>query len=180
MFGKGVIKGLMVTAKEAVSPRLTEKYPEEKPELASRWRGNGFVLDKETCISCGLCAMACPNKVIRQKFAKDENNKKICTEFVFDRRYCLYCGMCVEACPKNCLHMTRDFETAVYRPEDIPLDVLNPTEELAEVSEYGKKVIPPRPPVPAAKPVVKPEIKAAAPEMKPEIKSEVKPEGGGE
>ncbi len=33
MFGKGILKGLGVTAKEAVSPRLTEKYPEEKPQL---------------------------------------------------------------------------------------------------------------------------------------------------
>ena len=169
MFGKGILKGLAVTAKEAVKPRLTEKYPEEKPELPSRWRGAKFVLDQEACISCGLCAMACPNKVIRQKFAKNEDNKKICTEFVFDRQYCLFCGLCVEACPKNCLHMTQDFETAVYLPQDIPQDVLHPEDETAALSAYGTKPAPaPRPAAPAAKPAAD-APKAAAPA-----------EGGGE
>lgn len=179
MFGKGILKGLAVTAKEAVSPRLTEKYPEEKPALPSRWRGATFVLDKEACISCGLCAMACPNKVIRQKFAKDEDNKKICTEFVFDRQYCLFCGLCVEACPKNCLHMTQEFETAVYMPGDIPQDVLAGDEEHAPLSSYAVKPVPAKPA--ARPPVAAPAAKAEAP--KPEVPKPESPkpvEGGGE
>lgn len=149
MFGKGVLKGLGVTAGQAVSKCLTDKYPEEKPKLPARWRGGRFALDKEACISCGLCAMSCPNKVIRQSFAKDEENKKICTEFVIDRQYCLFCGLCVEACPKNCLHLTHDFETAVYKPEDIPQNLLADDNRTAELSEYGKKQ-PPKPQAPSA------------------------------
>lgn len=147
MFGKGILKGLKVTGKHAVSRHWTEKYPEEMPALAERWRGGKFALDKDACINCGLCAMACPNKAIRQKFDKDEDGKKVCLEFVMDRQYCLYCGLCVEACPKNCLHLTREFETAVYRPEDIPQDLLADGHMEAELSTYGKKTLPPKPQV---------------------------------
>ena len=51
MFGKGILKGLGVTAKEAVSPRLTEKYPEEKPQLPARWRGGTFALDRRLVLA---------------------------------------------------------------------------------------------------------------------------------
>lgn len=162
MFGKGILKGLRVTAGQAVSRRLTDKYPEQKPALPARWRGGSFALVKEDCINCGLCAMACPNKVIRQTFVKDEENKKICTEFVIDRQYCLFCGLCVEACPKSCLHLTHDFETAVYDPADIPQDLLADNHTDAVISAYGQKPAPPKPPM-AAKP-------AEAAEQPPERK----------
>lgn len=163
MFGKGILKGLGVTVKEAVSPRLTEKYPEEKPQLPTRWRGGMFALNQEACISCGLCAMACPNKVIRQKFEKDENNKKYCTEFVMERQYCLYCGLCVEACPKSCLHLTLEFETAVYNSADVPQDLLANNNMDKQLSTYGAK--PPLPkPVPP-RPAVSPAAEASTPDL---------------
>lgn len=164
MFGKGIIKGLAQTGKQAVSRRLTEKYPEEMPRLPERWRGNTFALEKAKCISCGLCAMACPNRVIRQKFDKDEDGKKFCTEFVVERQYCLFCGLCVEACPKGCLHLTREFATAVYDPAGIPQDLLADNDSDADISHYAEKPPLPQPPV-AAKPAAP--AAAAAPAAKP-------------
>lgn len=62
-----------------------------------------------------------------------------------DRQYCLYCGLCVEACPKGCLYMTHEFETAVYRPADLPQDLLADGNMDAELSTYGHKPLPPKP-----------------------------------
>ena len=101
--------------------------------------------------------MACPNKVIRQKFDKDENNKKFCTEFVMERQYCLFCGLCVEACPKSCLHLTQEFETAVYAAADVPQDLLAQSNMEQSLSKYGAK---PPLPKPAPKPVVSAESSA--------------------
>ena len=102
--------------------------------------------------------MACPNKVIRQKFEKDENNKKYCTEFIMERQYCLYCGLCVEACPKGCLHLTTEFETAVYNSADVPQDLLADNNMDKQLSTYGAKPPLPKPaPKPAAPPADLPE-----------------------
>lgn len=155
MYGKGLLKGLSVTGKQAISKRMTEKYPEEKPYLAECFRGGNFQLDVENCIGCGLCVKACPNKVLEVVTEKNEEGKKVLTEYWVDRQYCLYCGFCVEACPKGVLHFTMDFENAVYSRFDVPVNlVATPNLELT-TSTYGAK--------PAKKPVVKKEVKEDAP-----------------
>lgn len=156
MYGKGLLKGLAVTGKQAVSKRMTEKYPEEKPYLAECFRGGNFQLELDNCIACGLCVKACPNKAIEVISIKDENGKKTLSEYWVDRQYCLYCGFCVDACPKNALHFTMDFENAVYSRFDVPVNLVqNPNLNL-KASSYGAK---------AKETVVKNEVKKAANEV---------------
>ncbi|NLW25159.1 MAG: NADH-quinone oxidoreductase subunit I [Clostridia bacterium] len=124
MYGKGLLKGLSITGRVIFRKKITEKYPEEKPQLASRWRG-GFQLDVNECIACGLCERSCPNKAIKMSATKDENNKKKLSGYELNLIYCLYCGLCVEACPKKCLRFTKEFETATYFKETAKLDLFN-------------------------------------------------------
>jgi NADH-quinone oxidoreductase subunit I len=139
MFGKGLLKGLSVTGKEAVSKRMTEKYPEEMPYLAACYRGGNFQLQAENCIGCGLCAKACPNKAIEVVTEKNEEGKRQVTAYWIDRQYCLFCGFCVDACNKDALHFTLDFETAVYSRFEVPVNLLdNPNLDRA-ASVYGVK-----------------------------------------
>ncbi|MEG1501684.1 MAG: NADH-quinone oxidoreductase subunit I, partial [Clostridiales bacterium] len=123
MFGKGLLDGVLVTTRNIFRKRLTEKYPEIKPDLPERWRGS-FQLDAQECITCGLCAKACPNHALIMAGGKNEDNKKYLLEYKLNRALCLYCGLCVEACPKKCLRFTHDFESATYFIEDIVLDLL--------------------------------------------------------
>ncbi|MFZ7104535.1 MAG: NuoI/complex I 23 kDa subunit family protein [Peptococcaceae bacterium] len=137
MYGKGFLKGLSVTGKNVFKKKVTEKYPEEKPSLAARWRG-GFQLDKNECIACGLCERACPNSAIKLTSVKNEENKKQLATYELNQSYCLFCGLCVEACPKKCLRFTHDFEHATFYKDHVKLDLFNKPNLSAVTSAYGQ------------------------------------------
>lgn len=72
--GKGVaslVKGMQVTGKEFLTPKVTEEYPDNRANLniGERFRGTlEFIYDEEgnhKCIACGLCQMNCPNGTIK-------------------------------------------------------------------------------------------------------------------
>lgn len=114
MFGKGLILGLKITFKKFFEKKITESYPEVKPQLPPRSRGS-FSFNAEKCISCNLCANACPNSVIKVDFVKHEKGKKILQDYKMNLAYCLFCGLCVEACPTSALNFNTDFELACFK-----------------------------------------------------------------
>lgn len=175
MFGKGLLKGLSVTGKEAISKRMTEKYPEEKPYLAACFRGGNLQLHTDRCIGCGLCAKACPNKALEVTTEKNEEGKRQLAAYWFDRQYCLYCGFCVEACNKDALHFTMDFENAVYTRFDIPVNLAETPNLDKKASVYGVKPAKAVPAKAAAKPTAEKAADGSA-EVKKQVKQEVEKE----
>jgi NADH-quinone oxidoreductase subunit I len=158
MFGKGLVKGLQITLEEFFSPKLTVQYPDEQHTVPERFHGR-FVLDLNKCIACGLCANACPNRVIsmeKQKVGK----KQYLTEYVMSIQYCMFCGLCVENCNKDALHFSKDFDMNQYFYRDIPL-VLARREVPAELIE-AEAVAAEAAPKPKAKVEVKAEVEAKA------------------
>lgn len=128
MFGKGLLQGLGITFKRMVGPNITEFYPEEKPNLPTRVRSS-MGLQRDKCISCNMCAMACPNSVIKLTSEKDENNKKMLKTYQMDVGRCLFCGLCVEACPTKALTVTQEYENAVFEPDKMQWDMLKRAEQ---------------------------------------------------
>ncbi len=123
MLGKGLFTGLGITLKRMLGPNITEFYPEEMPNLPTTVRSS-MGLEPEKCISCSLCAMACPNKVITLTSEKDENNKKVLKTYQMDLGRCLFCGLCTEACPTSALTVTQEFENAVFDVDDMKWDMI--------------------------------------------------------
>jgi NADH-quinone oxidoreductase subunit I len=126
------LRTLWLTFLHLFHPRETVLYPEEKPYLPPRFRGR-IILSRdpdgeERCVSCYLCAVACPVDCI--SLQKTEEQGRWYPEFFrinFSR--CIFCGYCEEACPTHAIQLTPDFEMSeyvrqnlVYEKEDLLID----------------------------------------------------------
>lgn len=134
MFGQGLIKGLQITWKEMLAKKVTVQYPEERIPMAKRFHGR-FVFHEDRCIVCGLCANACPNKVIEFERVK-VGKKQYLTKYVMRIEYCMFCGLCVEACPKEAITFSDVIEMNQYLRRAVRLVMIDrpapPPEALAE------------------------------------------------
>src|SRR5207249_303333 len=67
------------------------------------------------CISCNLCALACPeNLIVVTSMRNEETKRKDLVTFIYDTSRCMFCGLCEDACPVDALELTQDFEMATY------------------------------------------------------------------
>ena len=126
-FGKGLsslVKGMAVTGKEFVTPKVTECYPENRATLkiADRFRAElTLKYDSEghhKCIGCKICEMNCPNGTIQLTTKMidlpDGKKKRVLDTYMYDLGSCTFCMLCVTTCPQDALEFTNDFEQAVF------------------------------------------------------------------
>jgi len=175
----------------------TVLYPFEKIRLPYQWRGL-HRLDDQKCTGCGACSRSCPNICIDIIQVAEKKKRP-----AIDIGRCLFCGYCVDACPFDALHMTGNYELAVFSRKEMMLtpEQLSKVEDAREgtIDEelwkrvYGDEEIPAWPPLPekpskgkkepakeAAKEPAKEPAKEAAkePAKAPENRPEKPPEGG--
>ncbi|MCM1519869.1 MAG: NADH-quinone oxidoreductase subunit I [Lachnoclostridium sp.] len=119
-----LIKGLQVTGKEFVTPKITETYPDNRDNLpvAPRFRAIlELIYDKDgnhRCIACGTCERVCPNGTISLDISTretwDGKKKKHLDKYIYDLGCCTFCNLCVTNCPTDALAFSNDFEQAVF------------------------------------------------------------------
>jgi NADH-quinone oxidoreductase chain I len=139
---KPLLQGLKLTLDYFFSPKITLRYPEEKWDVAPRWRGR-HVLTKHAsgkikCVACMLCATVCPAQCIYIEGAAEPDNRKYPEKYVIDLGRCIFCGYCVEVCPKEAIEMTTEYEISAYSREGLILDkeqLLEPPQPRYEVKK---------------------------------------------
>ena len=133
-----LVQGLWVTFRNQHPKNIyTEQYPAARPMVAERFRGAPRLnVNPETnetlCISCDLCAKACPeNLIVVVSERNEQTRRKDLVHFIYDTSRCMFCGLCEEACPEEAIVMSRDVELATYdRPAmKLHIDQLLRTEE---------------------------------------------------
>lgn len=125
--GSGIaslVKGMQVTGKEFITPKITEKYPENREtvkvperfraELTLKYDAEG----RHKCIACGICERNCPNGTItlttKMVDTADGKKKRKLDKYSYDLGSCTFCQLCVTSCPQDALEFSNDFEQAVF------------------------------------------------------------------
>ena len=168
-----LIKGMEVTGKELVTPKVTEQYPENREtlQIPERFRATlQFIYDdngNHKCIACRSCERNCPNGTIhidtRMVDLPNGKKKMKLDKYVYDLGSCTFCGLCVQSCPTAAIEFSNDFEQAVFRREAL-------VKQLNYLPEKDEPA-----PAPAATAEAKP-----APEAKPVATSPAAPEASKE
>jgi NADH-quinone oxidoreductase subunit I len=124
-----LIQGLAVTFRYQHPKEIyTEQYPLERPKVAERYRGAPRLnanpdTEESLCISCDLCALACPeNLIVVTSVRNEKTRRKELVNFTYDLSRCMFCGLCEDACPTDALELTQDFELASYSREGMIWD----------------------------------------------------------
>ncbi len=154
MLGTGILKGLVVTAKNFVGsyhdPRrlTTVQYPEQRVTLPENFRSFPFlVFDGDNsveglrCVACKICEKECPPQCIYIVPERDEKGKALKKPAIFDIDFsvCMGCGICAEACPFDSIKMDHHYEiTADNRYEGL----LVHREQLAKSNAYYNQIRP--------------------------------------
>ena len=118
-----LIKGLSVTGKEFLTPKITERYPEnrETHQWPDRFRAClELIYDKDgnhKCIACGTCERVCPNGTIHLETKMVDTltgKKKKLVKYQYDLGSCTFCQLCVTNCPTQAIDFSNNFEQAVF------------------------------------------------------------------
>jgi NADH-quinone oxidoreductase subunit I len=114
MYLPEVLKGLAYSARRMKDPVYTFQYPEEQWYPPDAYRGRPVLVEEEgkpRCVSCNLCARACPPMAISMKSHEIEGPKEREPEwFEINMLRCIYCGFCEEVCPEEAIVMSKEYD----------------------------------------------------------------------
>jgi NADH-quinone oxidoreductase subunit I len=123
-----ILEGLQTTLSHLFTPKVTQQFPEQRPDLPPNYRGvhrlNRDEQGRVRCVACYMCATACPAHCIDIVAAASPwpDREKYPETFVIDELRCIYCGMCEEACPVDAIELTSLFDLTGLSREEMMFD----------------------------------------------------------
>jgi len=123
-----IFAGLATTFRHLFKPKITQEFPEVRPQLPANYRGvhrlNRDEQGRTKCVACYMCSTACPAHCIDIVAAPSPwpDREKYHETFVIDELRCIYCGMCEQACPVDAIELTTLFDLTGFSREEMMFD----------------------------------------------------------
>lgn len=142
-----ILKGMILTFKNMLRPKVTMQYPEVKFVPPASYRGRPVLVQEkngvERCVACGLCSRVCPALAIEVQAAETELEKERYPQrFEINMLRCIFCGFCEEVCPEEAIVMSKDYELVFTNRDDAIFSkdkLLIPVDQLRERLEFLRK-----------------------------------------
>ncbi|MCX8250494.1 MAG: 4Fe-4S dicluster domain-containing protein [Dehalococcoidia bacterium] len=116
------LRGLGVTLRGALRPKVTFEYPKEHLPVDNRFMGFPALTwdvarDEPYCTGCMVCVRYCPTQCMSAKMQDNEkfsegvsHRKKIIESFEINLGRCILCGICVDVCNFDAIEMSLEHE----------------------------------------------------------------------
>src|SRR3954447_23485669 len=125
-----IVQGLGTTIKHVFQPKVTQQFPEQRPDLPANYRGlhrlNRDEKGRVKCVACYMCSTACPARCIdivaAPAPAEWKDREKYPEMFAIDEWRGIYCGMWEQACPCDAIELTSMFDLTGLSREEMMFD----------------------------------------------------------
>lgn len=142
-----ILKGMHLTLKNMLRPKVTMQYPEQKFVPTASYRGRPVLVQEnngvERCVACGLCSRVCPALAIEVQASETELEKeRYPQKFEINMLRCIFCGFCEEVCPEEAIVMSKDYELVFTNRNDAIYGkdkLLIPVEDLRDRLDFLRK-----------------------------------------
>ena len=131
-------RGMGITMRNFLRPKVTEQYPENRGrhEYFERFRALLTMphddRNQHKCTACGICRMNCPNGTITLvSRTEGDSPKKVLDSYLYDLGSCTFCALCVQSCPQSAIEFTNAFEHSVFTKERLVKQLNRPGSSLA-------------------------------------------------
>ena len=146
MYLPEVLKGLGYSFRRMSDPMYTFQYPDEQWYPPDAYRGRPVLVEEEgkpRCVSCNLCARACPPMAISMQSHEIDGPKEREPEwFEINMLRCIYCGFCEEVCPEEAIVMSKEYDLTFESREEAVFGMdrlLVPKERLKDRLDWLEK-----------------------------------------
>ena len=116
------------------------QYPDEKLEIDKVTHRGIHEYDVDRCISCQLCAKACPVDCIYIE-SVGKGKPAIMTRFEIDYSKCLFCSLCVPPCPSECIVLGENYSLPGHSRDDMVVKFHEGVFPIQVKSDHAKQMV---------------------------------------